>query len=238
MVNRTARLLYYVFCLAFLLTGCVSADADVSSIQINRLRGLTIVIDPGHGGIDHGAIGVAKTQEDMLNLQVSMLLKDKLTQADANVVMTRNSNAVDYSGTENTKKRRDMNNRGELIKQNKPDIIVSIHMNKYPNKKYYGPQTFYWNDNIEGRKLASDIQDELIKALPCYKRYRIIAADFYILHVVKTPSALVECGFLSNADDEKRLKDKNYQQIIADCIFNGICNYYLNPLPHMQTKHQ
>jgi N-acetylmuramoyl-L-alanine amidase len=208
-----------------LLTGCSPADKPATVVG-SGLNGIIIMLDPGHGGVDHGAIGRAGTKEDILNLQVAMLVRDKLKQAGAQVEMTRQSADVDYSGDNDTRKRRDMDNRAGLIRASNANAIISIHMNKYPNRKLYGPQTFYWKSNDEGRKLANCIQDELLGSVTSYKKFRIVEGDYFILHVVDAPSALVECGFLSNSADEKRLQNADYQQKIAECIFRGICDYF------------
>jgi N-acetylmuramoyl-L-alanine amidase len=88
------------------------------------------VIDPGHGGIEHGAVGASGVLEDNLNLQISLILKEKLMQAGVKVVMTRETADVDYSGDDTTRKHRDMYNRAKLIIDSKPNAIICINMNK------------------------------------------------------------------------------------------------------------
>jgi N-acetylmuramoyl-L-alanine amidase len=212
--------------LLLLLAGCADRDASAPANLRLGFDGLVIAIDPGHGGIDHGAISSSGIKEDRLNLQVSLLVRDRLKNAGAIMVMTRQSAEVDYSGDSNTRKKRDMENRARLIVASNPDAVISIHMNKYPNKRYYGPQTFFLKESAEGKRLAEDVQSHLLGSLPRYKKFRIVEGDYFMLHVVNAPSILVECGFLSNTDDEKRLQDSNYQNTIAECIYRGICDYF------------
>lgn len=220
------KLLAGCIILLILLSGCTRDKNESIPVSKYSFDGFVIAIDPGHGGIDHGAIGPSGVKEDQINLQVSLLLKDKLKNAGAIVEMTRQSAEVDYSGNGNTRKRRDMENRRRLIVASKPNAVISIHMNKYPNKNYYGPQTFYLKDSIEGKRLAKDIQGQLLDSLPSYKKFRIVEGDFTILHAADAPSVLVECGFLSNPDDEKRLQESGYQNKIAESIYRGICDYF------------
>lgn len=216
-------------CIVLLATGC--SDAAMTSTQKSEsltspMRGRIIVIDPGHGGIDHGAVSVTGAKEDELNLKVSLLVCAELKKYGVGVVLTRNCAVVDYSGDEATKKKRDMANRAEMIQGCQPDAVISIHMNKSTNKKYFGPQTYYKKGDDAGRQLASDIQDQLLGALPSYKRYRIIEGNFFILNSTKAPCVLIECGFLSNKEDDKRLRDEKTQQAIAKSICDGLYQYF------------
>jgi N-acetylmuramoyl-L-alanine amidase len=222
------RIVLFLICILFILSiiSCVSSDKSIPINSRRSILGLVIAIDPGHGDIDHGAISDSGVKEDKLNLQVSLILKEKLKDAGATVFMTRESNEVDYSGDSSTRKRRDLENRAKLIRTSNPNAVISIHMNKYPNKKFYGPQTFFLKDNPEGKKLAEDIQKQLLNSLPSYKKFRIVEGEYFMLHVVDSPSVLVECGFLSNIDDTKRLQEPSYQQKIAESIFKGICDYF------------
>ena len=141
--------------LPLLLAGCAADDAPVSVSSSKIFDGLVIVIDPGHGGADHGAISKSGIKEDGLNLQVSLLVKEKLKLAGAVAVMTRESADVDYSGDSKTRKRRDMENRARFIVASNPSAVVSIHMNKYTNRKYYGPQTYFGKITLEARCLPA-----------------------------------------------------------------------------------
>ena len=220
---------YFKFVAALFLLflfGCTGGKTSAPADTKHTFDGLVIVLDPGHGGIDHGATSVTGAKEDQLNLQVCLLVSDQLQKAGAVVVMTRESVEVDYSGDGETRKRRDMANRARLIEASKASAVISVHMNKYLNGKFFGPQTYFRKGDQLCRQLASDIQDQLLDKLPSYKKYRVIEGNFFILNVSEVPSVLVECGFLSNRADDKRLRDCSYQQKVAECIFMGICDYF------------
>lgn len=222
------RILISLVLLMLALSGCrtTQSAAHANSELAEGLRSLRIAIDPGHGGIDRGASGkVTGVHEDDLNLAVSQLLAKKFMLAGADVLMTRTSADVVYGDEGNTLKRRDMNHREKIIQEQDPHVMVSIHMNTYPNSKFKGAQTFYDKDNEEGQKLAQSIQQALRDGLPGKNTREIKPGDYFVLKITEKPSALVECGFLSNPDEEKLLSDPDYQQKIADCIYKGICDY-------------
>jgi N-acetylmuramoyl-L-alanine amidase len=222
------RVLAALTILTLILSGCGTAQsaAHANSDLADGLRSLRIAIDPGHGGIDRGASG-GKTgvHEDDLNLAVAQLLAKKFMLAGSDVLLTRDSAEVDYGEDGNTYKRKDMNHRAKVVQEQDPHVVVSIHMNTYPNAKLSGAQTFYDKGSEEGQKLAQSIQQALRDGLPGKNTREIKPGDYFVLKMVEKPSALVECGFLSNAEEEKKLSDPEYQQKIADCIYQGICNY-------------
>jgi N-acetylmuramoyl-L-alanine amidase len=225
-LKRASLFIYSISLLLIFVLECLYFNNSIDASTESNLRGQIIAIDPGHGGVDHGALGISNIKEDNLNLQVSLILKQKLKQAGAVVILTRENEAVNYSGDASTRKRRDMENRAKLIQESKPNIVISIHMNKNRNRKFFGPQTYFLKTSDSSKALASCIQDELLASLPSYKKYRIVEGDYFILHVVDVPTVLVECGFLSNSSDSKRLQDTEYQQKIAESILRGINKYY------------
>jgi N-acetylmuramoyl-L-alanine amidase len=202
------------------------APMPASAAFPESLRGLRIAIDPGHGGIDHGAIGTdTGVYESTLNLEISQLIAKKFMLEGADVLLTRKSADVDYTGEGDTMKRKDMNNRARLILAQDPHVLVSIHMNKYPNRSLSGAQAFFQKGSQEGEKLAACIQDELNAGLDAGRKRAAKSGDYFILKVSDCPSVIVECGFLSNHTDEEKLLDPKYRQKVADCIYRGICAY-------------
>ncbi len=191
----------------------------------NGLTGFRVAIDPGHGGIDHGAVGVNGTTEEAINLQIATQLAKQFTLAGADVLLTREGSEVDYTGTADTKKRRDMQNRARLITAQDPQIVISIHLNSYPDGRYRGAQTFYQKGSDEGKKLAEAVQQALVEGLPGDNNRGCKSGDYFMLKVTENPSILVEAGFLSNAEEEKLLGQADYQTKIAACIFHGVCDY-------------
>lgn len=184
------------------------------------ITGKTIIIDAGHGGIDPGAVSPSGTREDRINLCIAKKLRSYLEHDGANVVMTRETD----EGIR-------LNKRAEMVREYEPDIVVSIHLNKFGQSQYYGAQTFYMKGSEEGKALAKSIQDELIRVLDRGNKRQIKASDsFLILKASDAPSVIVECGFLSNPEEEKLLKTDEYQERIAWAIYTGIVGYFSSPI--------
>ena len=180
-----------------------------------------IVIDPGHGGFDSGAIGrFTKVHEDDLNLAVSLKLRDLFAQNGYAVVMTRqDESAVGYT------KEGDMWKRRSIIDEANADIVISVHMNKYQASSVSGPLAFYFTKSIEGEKLARLVQEQLVAILQPYKKRKHLPERYYILRSGKCPCVLVECGFISNEREEYLLQTDEYQSKCAQAIFNGATAY-------------
>ena len=189
--------------------------------------GVTVAIDAGHGGMDPGAVSKSGVREDEINLKIAKKLQAYLENAGAKVVMTRKNDEglydKDYTGS---KKRQDMSRRVEILKKAKPDIVISIHLNQFSQPQYFGAQTFYMKGSEEGEQLAECIQQQLIRILNRGNKRQIKAADnFLILKAVESPSVIVECGFLSNPQEEALLTTDDYQDQVAWAIYCGIVSY-------------
>ena len=186
----------------------------------------TVVIDSGHGGFDSGKVGVDGTLEKDINLIIAKKLEQLLIAADINVIMTRTDDTGLYEESSNNKKRQDMKNRAALMNQAKPDCVVSIHQNSYPKESIDGAQVFYYTKSEEGKLLAALIQDSLIsRADPGNHRVEKSNDSYYLLKNVSSPIVIVECGFLSNWAESKKLVDDTYQQKLAWAIHLGILQY-------------
>ncbi|MBZ4663327.1 MAG: N-acetylmuramoyl-L-alanine amidase [Caloramator sp.] len=189
-----------------------------------------VIIDAGHGGIDPGAIGRDGTIEKDINLNIAQKLKGYLEDAGYTCVMIREIDEGLYSeyGRIRDKKNEDLRNRKQFIKKYKADLFVSIHLNFFPESQYYGAQVFYPKNDTESEKIAKLIQQELIKTLNRgNKREAKGTNDIYVIRDNQIPSILIECGFLSNYEEEQLLKSEIYQNKIAWAIFKGISSYYL-----------
>ncbi len=198
-----------------------SKKAGYAAAYTSPLKDITIVVDAGHGGFDSGAVSPSGTREDVLNLQVALKLQKLLADNGARVVMTRTNNDALAD-----RKSADMKKRVEIIKSSDPDIVISIHMNKFGQSKYYGGQIFYLAGSTEGKKLAELIQRQIRENLIEGNTRQIKSVDnLLILKAVSAPSVVVECGFLSNPLEESLLKRDDYQDRIAWCIYNGILEY-------------
>ena len=193
--------------------------------------GMRIVVDAGHGGIDGGVSGrVTGVKESDLNLSVSLLLKEELTDMGFEVVLTRKTEAGLYGTTAKGFKKRDMQKRKEIIEESKPSMVISVHQNFYPSKSTRGGQVFY-SAQSEGSKLLAERVQERLNALYAEEGVRerkITAGEFFMLDCYPCPSVIVECGFLSNAEDEALLSSAVWQKKLAQTIANGALSYFAN----------
>lgn len=190
----------------------------------------TIVIDPGHGGVDPGKVGSNGAHEKELNLKIAKKVSALIKESGGRAILTRNSDSGLYSQDSKTlkaKKNEDLRNRRKLIQESKADMMVSIHLNSFPQGKYYGAQTFYLKGHEESKILAEFVQEELKEVLDKDNTRPIKGTDsYYILKENGMPSILVECGFLSNPKEEKLLNNDKYQDKVAWAIFSGIMKYF------------
>ena len=189
-----------------------------------------ILIDPGHGGIDGGAKSKAGTIEKDINLQISLKLRDNLEEKGYKVYMTRDEDEGLYQkgNTIKEKKREDLNRRVQMKKETDCDIFVSIHQNMFPQSKCYGAQVWYAS-NENSYNLATVVQESIKESVKDNnKRVAKPAAEAYLILRDKYEGAsiLVECGFLSNPDEESRLKSDEHQNLIVEGISNGIDKYF------------
>ncbi len=192
------------------------------------LAGQTIVIDPGHGGPDGGAMGKDKTSEKGIALEVSKRLQDYLQQAGALVYLTRSSDkdlaAEDTKGL-SRRKSEDIRNRLQFIHEKQADFFVSIHLNAIPSERWSGAQTFYYPQNDDSRHLAKMIQAEIIRNMENTNREALSINQMYLLKKAEVPGALVEIGFLSNVEERELLKQEDYQRKMAGSIYEGILRF-------------
>ena len=182
-----------------------------------------VVIDSGHGGNDPGKIGVSGQKEKDINLQIAKKLKAYLEAANVAVVMTRESDTGLYKESDSHKKSADMKKRCQIIDEAEPILAVSIHQNSYPDPAIKGAQVFYYTSSVEGKQLAKRLQERLVKGLdPQNHRQEKANDSYYLLKKTACPIVIVECGFLSNPQEEALLTDSVYQERVAWNIFMGI----------------
>nr|WP_313885164.1 N-acetylmuramoyl-L-alanine amidase CwlD [Clostridium sp. DJ247] len=189
-----------------------------------------ILIDPGHGGMDGGAVSKRGTLEKDINLSISLKLRDKLTENEYIVVMTRDEDKGLYTSKNSAEKmkREDLNNRCNLKRDSNCDLFISIHQNFFPQSKYYGAQVWYCKPD-ESKLLAQIIQKNLRNDLDNNnKREEQPAGNLYkILRCYcEIPSVIVECGFLSNYNEEIQLQNESYQQKIAESIAKSVREFF------------
>lgn len=191
-----------------------------------------IGIDPGHGGIDSGAVGITGVEEDKINLSIALKLKKIIMENGGIVVMTRETEEGLYTEKSNTLKEmktEDLHNRKAIIDEGNCDIFISIHLNSFEQSKYYGAQTFYHIGDGDSKDLAYSIQEQLRRELD-ENNHRIPqeTEEIFLLKERDIPSVLVECGFLSNPNEEKLLISDKYQEKIALAIYNGVVKFLIN----------
>ena len=177
----------------------------------------TVIIDAGHGGRDGGAVADDGTQEKVLNLSVAKKLADMLLLSDVHVVMTRSEDVELALPTSDHKKRDDLNARLAMTEAYENAILVSIHMNKFPQAQYSGLQVYYSTGAPESRTVAGVIRNYTKQYLQPQNEREIKAAtsSIYLLHRCDIPAVMVECGFLSNEEELSHLKDETYRRQLA-----------------------
>ena len=186
----------------------------------------TIVLDPGHGGDDPGMIGESGINEKKLNLVYAKKLQALLEAEGYRVVLTRETEEGLYEADAAHKKAQDMQRRVAIIAQEDPLITVSIHQNSYQDPAVSGPQVFYYEHSAEGEKLAKSIQDSMNSELTeARSRVEKSNASYYILKRSQGTTVIVECGFLSNPEEETRLQDAAYRDRVCAAVCEGILQY-------------
>jgi len=198
------------------------SDGNTSIVDSGVLRGKVIIVDPGHGGSNPGAVA-NNTRETDNNLAVSLKLKDKLTKAGAKVVMTRESDRT--VAPEGSSLGQELSARVNIAETNNADMFVSIHSNSNPDPSLYGAMTFY--PSGKASKLALEVQNSIITQTGAVDK-GTSPATFYVLRNTSMPSILVEMGFISNADEAKKLQEDSYRNKVAQGIFNGVVKYFTN----------
>ena len=180
----------------------------------------------------NGAESSNGTTEAETNLKIALKLQELLEQSGCTVILTRSDENAIYdidSKTLKQKKISDIHNRVKIGNESQADVFISIHLNKIPQQQYDGWQTFYNEKSGEGRKLAISIQEAIGKAVQTENNRIAKSIDnIYIIKHVEIPTAIVECGFLSNPEEEKRLLDNDYQDKLAWGIYNGLISYFMN----------
>ncbi|KHE71710.1 N-acetylmuramoyl-L-alanine amidase CwlD [Halobacillus sp. BBL2006] len=201
---------------------------DAWTVWSSPLSGKVIVLDPGHGGPDGGAEGSDGTQEKEITLQMCEYLRDYLQEAGALVYLTRYEDmdlSSEDAGSLSRRKSEDIRNRVQYIDEKEADFYLSIHLNAIPSPKWRGAQTFY-NPNVpDSEHLAKFIQSEIKTNLENTTREALGLSNIYLLRHVKAPGALVEAGFLSNAQERELLKSDEYQRKVAASIYQGVLRY-------------
>lgn len=210
----------------FLITGAVRYNlAAVSTVD---QMPPTIMIDAGHGGEDGGAVGISGALESDINLSISLRLEQLLSFCGFRTSMIRSSDQSVYSDECDTiteKKVSDLKNRVRMVNSVYPAVLISIHQNHFSEEKYAGSQVFYAKTETSD-DLAAIMQELLRTTLdPNNKRACKPADTVYLMEHIQCPGVLVECGFLSNREEELRLRQPAYQKKICCAITGALISY-------------
>lgn len=195
----------------------------------------TIVIDPGHGGIDGGASLGEHFHEKDINLAVSLKLRELLTAAGANVILTRDRDISleNKSDLQSSRYRRDLDARRDIVNNSKADIFVSIHSNCFrADPKSKGAIVFYHSESEEGKKLALSVAGSIDSIV--YKDYlksdslksKVLPESLFILRASRVPGILLETGYMTNQEEGRLLRQDDFQSVMAEAVLEGLRKYF------------
>lgn len=190
-----------------------------------------VIVDAGHGGEDGGTTGVNGVLEKDINLDIALLLGNILESSGARVIYTRTDDRMLYgNAAKGQHKMYDLKNRLEIARQYPDAIFVSIHMNAFTDARYHGMQVFYSPNHTQSQELAEKIcaWNHTYFQPDNTRKTKRATSDIYLLHKSENVSVLVECGFLSNAEEARSLADPVYQQKVAAVLCSAIMDYAKN----------
>lgn len=234
---KKAELLILLLLLAGLLVLGKNLEKQVSSSAViaeqtdgqkaekkmtRRGEGKTVVLDPGHGGNDPGKVGANSVKEKDVNLQIAMKTKKLLENEGVRVIMTRDKDQDLAGDSDHNRKVQDMKARVKLINDAMPALTVSIHQNSYQDPAVKGAQVFYYSHSKEAERAAEILKQALLTVEESGTREKKAADSYYLLKKTEVPVVIVECGFLSNPEEAKRLTDSAYQKELAKAVAKGI----------------
>ena len=203
---------FYLFLISLVLIS--SMYFHVVELSVSKYNGYTIVVDAGHGGRDGGSVGINGTIEKEINLEYALALKDKLVKNGFRVELTRRNDDGLYSLTDKNKKAN-------------PNLVVSIHMNSFTSTQAKGAMTYYRKGD-EASKTCADLIQKSFNTYCGAKWSSSKVGDYYMLNCSYYTAVLIECGFISNPDEENLLNTDAYKNKIIESIYKGILLYFGN----------
>lgn len=225
-IRRKSIFIIIILIMAIFTFSFINDIFKRSRTVFHPLTNRVVFIDAGHGGRDPGAVGRQGANEERINLEIALRLKGLVEEGGGIAILTRDGDYGLYSPDAANKKRDDLQKRKKLADQSESCVNIIIHLNSFHLTRYYGAQTFYHRDSEESRQLATVLQQELRRVLDEGNHRQPKAEDdIYLLRDNKAPTVLVECGFLSNPEEELLLNEGLYQERIAFAIYSGILNY-------------
>jgi len=226
-----------VFWVCILFTTCVlllsyffSHFNPLHGVHVNASTSASadVVIDAGHGGRDGGAISDSGILEKDLNLELSLTLRDFLAFFGVDCILTRSEDSLVCDESDPSLKGKlkmtDLRNRLAIAEENQDSFFISIHMNKFPIEKYKGLQVYFSKNNEKSELLAKTLQESIRASLQPdnNRKSKAAGSNIYLLDRISTPAVLIECGFLSNAEDTTLLSTEEYRAKIALLISESI----------------
>ncbi|MBQ7204079.1 MAG: N-acetylmuramoyl-L-alanine amidase [Eubacterium sp.] len=216
-------LVIFVLCLVLTQSGCKRVNFTQGQAITTGSR-YTVVIDAGHGGKDCGTIGADGTEEKGINLSIALCLYDFLMVCGIDARLVRSDDSELYY-SEKEKSRSDLYNRLDFVNSVKNAALISIHQNHFEDEKEWGCQVWYSKNNPESKVIADNILGSVKHFLqPENERVNKVSdSNYYILYNARVPSVMVECGFMSNINENKLLQNTDYQKKFAFAVLAGIC---------------
>lgn len=215
--------------LALALVVGMRGGSMVQAIAQNRAA-RTLVIDAGHGGFDGGAVGSSGTSEQDINLSIAQRVQALAEFFGVHTAMTRtDENALGYDPSRSVRENKiaDIKAREQFVQETSNPVFLSIHLNKFSDARYHGAQVFYSPSHPDSRTLAERMQETLAEGCdPANTRQAKQAeSTIYLMKKLECPAVIVECGFLSNPEEEQRLSDTEYHKKLAASIVTGYLRY-------------
>ena len=210
----------------FSLNEGIAAMAECNIVTSAR----TIIIDAGHGGMDGGAVSCTGTYESKLNLEIALRLNDLFHILGYRTVMIRDTDRSIHTAGDTIaqKKLSDLKERTRIVNDTENGLLISIHQNYFTQSKYSGAQVFY-TESKESNALANTLQSVICKTInPGSNRKAKESTGVYLMKHIQNPGILVECGFLSNPDEEQKLRSEVYQKLISCVIATTTATFISN----------
>lgn len=227
--KRYSAVLFYTMVIALFLFGTLLGNQAITTISemvpVERLH--RIVIDPGHGGVDGGAISCSGKSESSFNLQIALRINDLLHLLGYDTVMIRTTDSSVYTSGQTIaqKKVSDLKQRVRIVDRTQNALLLSIHQNTFPEGKYSGAQVFFAKTS-GSQELAEQLQNDLVSYLnPGSSRKAKQGSGIYLLDKIGATGVLVECGFLSNQQEEAKLQTPDYQKKLCCVISSGLARF-------------
>jgi len=221
--------LFTLFLVCVLLIGMSDFHRQQTAAAAADVSNADVILDPGHGGVDGGAVGVNGTVEKDLNLLYALELKELLEAEGLTVLMTRTEDVSIHDPSATTirqQKVSDLKNRLAIVNANPDALLISLHQNSIGDSAVHGTMFYYGPLNTQSRTLADCLYQAVIASQPNNRKtVKQAQKNLYLLSNAVSPAVLVECGFLSNPAEESALCDEGYRRGLCELLRDGILDY-------------